>query len=186
MSGMATYAAALIGFLTTLLVVWAVGTYLSKRFGPEAKALEKRLNQVAEDRRVVETDQLIRTEGESDSLIAKWLSSRQGTFEWLRLLIVQSGSKQSVAGVLASSLLFGAAVMAVGLVLIPDLFFAALFFAVLAAGIPVAELKRKKMKRTQKFESQLPDALDFISRALRAGFGMSAAMNMLGMNSQSP
>ena len=180
MSGMASYAAAFIGFLITLGVVWVVGTSLSRRFGPEAKALEKRLNQVAEDRRVAETDQLIRAEGESDSLIAKWLSSRQGTFEWLRLLIVQSGSKQSVSGVLASSLLFGAAVMVVGLLLIPDQFFATLFFAVLATGIPVAALQRQKIKRTQKFESQLPDALDFISRALRAGFGMSAAMNMLG------
>ncbi len=45
--------------------------------------------------------------------------------------------------------------------------------------IPFFILYRKKKKRLAKFESQLPDALDLISRALKAGHAFSTGMKMV-------
>lgn len=45
-------------------------------------------------------------------------------------------------------------------------------------GIPFFLLKRKKKKRIQKFERQLPDGLDLMARALRAGHAFTSGMKL--------
>jgi len=44
--------------------------------------------------------------------------------------------------------------------------------------IPFLLLKRKKKKRIQKFERQLPDGLDLMARALRAGHAFTSGMRL--------
>jgi tight adherence protein B len=58
--------------------------------------------------------------------------------------------------------------------------FFAFLIAFLLSTCPLLLLYYKEGKRASKFEEQLPDALDFISRALKAGHGISAAISMVG------
>ncbi len=51
--------------------------------------------------------------------------------------------------------------------------------ALVAAALPILYLKRKKTKRMHSFEAQFPDALQFISRAMRAGHAFSVSLEML-------
>jgi tight adherence protein B len=46
------------------------------------------------------------------------------------------------------------------------------------AVIPLLYLKRKKKKRMDKFQSQLPDGLELIARALRAGHAFTSGMKL--------
>ena len=48
-----------------------------------------------------------------------------------------------------------------------------------AAVLPILYLRRRRTKRTHAFEAQFPDALQFISRAMRAGHAFSVSLEML-------
>ncbi|NIS71308.1 MAG: pilus assembly protein [Proteobacteria bacterium] len=50
--------------------------------------------------------------------------------------------------------------------------------AALFGGIPVFYLRLRKKRRMQKFQRQLPDALELIARALRAGHAFSSGMKL--------
>ena len=58
-------------------------------------------------------------------------------------------------------------------------FFLVLILSAILGLIPFFILYRKKKKRVAKFESQLPDALDLIARALKAGHAFSTGMRMV-------
>lgn len=59
--------------------------------------------------------------------------------------------------------------------------------ALAGAGLlPLLVVRRARAKRLRKFESQLPDALDMIGRALRAGHAFPSALKMVGDEMGSP
>ena len=55
---------------------------------------------------------------------------------------------------------------------------ASLIVAALAGGIPFLYLRLKRKKRMEKFQAQLPEALDLIGRALRAGHAFTSGMKL--------
>lgn len=50
----------------------------------------------------------------------------------------------------------------------------------IAAILPFLWVKKKRGKRLDELESQLPDALDFLSRSMRAGHAFSISLEMVG------
>jgi len=50
--------------------------------------------------------------------------------------------------------------------------------AALLGGIPVFYVRSRKKRRMKKFQRQLPDALELIARALRAGHAFSSGMKL--------
>ncbi|HEY7493322.1 MAG TPA: type II secretion system F family protein [Candidatus Tectomicrobia bacterium] len=46
--------------------------------------------------------------------------------------------------------------------------------------LPFAYLSRQRQRRLQRFERQLPEALDFVARALKAGHTFNVGMKMVG------
>ncbi|MDH5585644.1 MAG: type II secretion system F family protein [Nitrospirota bacterium] len=52
--------------------------------------------------------------------------------------------------------------------------------------LPWMWFKRQRKKRFKKFEQQLPEALDLMARALRAGHAFSVGMKMIGDEFQDP
>jgi len=63
---------------------------------------------------------------------------------------------------------------------------AALIAAVLAAFMPWIFLTYRKKRRLQEFERQLPDALDMIARALKAGHALTGGFQMVAMEFADP
>jgi tight adherence protein B len=63
---------------------------------------------------------------------------------------------------------------------------AALMGAVLMALAPYAYILRKREKRFLKFRENFPDVLDSLSRALRAGYPLSASMEMISSETLPP
>jgi tight adherence protein B len=58
--------------------------------------------------------------------------------------------------------------------------------AFFAGGAPLAYVRRRRARRLIKLEQQLPDALDLMTRALRAGHAFGAGLQMIGEEMADP
>jgi tight adherence protein B len=62
----------------------------------------------------------------------------------------------------------------------------AIAFAAIGAMLPFLNLKRLQRKRTKKLESQLPEAIDMLVNAMKAGYSLQAAMKFIGEEVSDP
>jgi len=97
-----------------------------------------------------------------------------GVERWLQ----QSGTAMTISAVILITLLFGA-LAAIATFMFTHLWWAALLAFVGGLGIQPMLLKRKRSARIYKFEEHFPEALDLLSRAVRAGHAFSAGMKMV-------
>ena len=58
--------------------------------------------------------------------------------------------------------------------------------AVVLGALPYLYLRFKRNQRMGQFEAQLPEALDFLARSMRAGHAFSISLEMLGQESPDP
>jgi tight adherence protein B len=58
--------------------------------------------------------------------------------------------------------------------------------AVVLGSLPYLYILKKRSKRLNMFEEQFPEALDFVSRAMRAGHAFSVSLEMLADESPEP
>src|SRR5215471_14182934 len=103
----------------------------------------------------------------------------------LRLFILQSGSNWAVSGLLLSTLLAVLGVawltsLAVSSVVLPPLVGAVI------GSLPYLYLLLKREARFRRFDTLLPEAIDLMSRALRAGHGVIAAIEMVAQETPQP
>jgi len=61
-----------------------------------------------------------------------------------------------------------------------------LFLGFLLGGAPFFYVRFKRAQRMAAFEEQLPEALDFLARSMRAGHAFSISLEMLGSESPDP
>jgi tight adherence protein B len=61
-----------------------------------------------------------------------------------------------------------------------------LLFALILGALPYLFLLDQKRKRVKKFTEQFPDALEMMSRSLRAGHGFNVSMQMVGQEMPDP
>ncbi len=103
----------------------------------------------------------------------------------LRLLITQAGLTWTVATVLLGSLVAAIIMAWVAFVFVNSLILAALAGIVLGST-PYIYLFAKRAMRFQRFEQILPEAIDLMSRALRAGHAVSSMIEMVAQESAEP
>src|SRR6185436_17308953 len=96
----------------------------------------------------------------------------------LARLIEQSGVKTTPSAVIVISFVFGLMLALLALVFIRQPF-AWPIAMMLGFATPTLWLKYKKSARFKKFEEQFPEALDLLSRAIRAGHAFQTAMGMV-------
>jgi tight adherence protein B len=103
----------------------------------------------------------------------------------LTKLLQQAGS-----GLTPVTLILMCLVSGLGLAVAVKLFVPQLLVIVVAGLIgavaPVVALLRQRTARMHRFEEQFPDALDLLSRAVRAGHAFQAAMGMVATELPSP
>jgi len=114
-----------------------------------------------------------------DSVLARF-----DFIEILRQRIAQADLGWSVGRVTLGMLLAGTLTLIVLLKFLAV--WAALMGAVLVALVPYFYILRKRDKRFLKFRENFPDVLDSLSRALRAGYPLSASMEMISSETMPP
>jgi len=93
-------------------------------------------------------------------------------------LIEQSGARTTPSGIGVMMLLVAAGSAFAASVLVP-LRFAPLAAGALGAAMPIGWLVHRRTVRLKRFEEQFPEALDLLSRAIRAGHAFQTAMGMI-------
>ncbi len=96
----------------------------------------------------------------------------------LASLIEQSGARTTPAAILVTSLILGGALGFVASIFVhvPILALAVMLFG---TTLPFLYLLQKRASRRRRFEEQFPEALDLLSRALRAGHAFQSALGMV-------
>ncbi len=105
----------------------------------------------------------------------------------LDTILAQSGKNWTGAKLISISCLtcLAGAVLGLKLRVLPPQIGSCLCGA-LGAFVPLLLVLRKRAKTLAAFEEQFPEALDFLSRSMRAGHGFSVALEMLGTDSPEP
>ncbi len=104
---------------------------------------------------------------------------------WIAKLIEQAGSKVGVSTILLISLALGVLVSLAVTALLRQALGMLPGFA-LGASVPFLVLMRKRTVRIRKFEEQFPEALDMMSRAVKAGHAFTTAMGMVADEAPAP
>jgi tight adherence protein B len=171
-------------FGTIVACVW----FASRYFKSKQKEQIKNMLRKAEESPVHKTTigNLLKPLQDEDA-IAKFLSNFAFA-EKLDRVILQSGQDSSSTKLLLTCL--GAAV--IGFLIgqrfefIVNREITGITLGALVSILPFYNVLRLRKKRFGKFEQQLPEALDFISRSMRAGHGFTIAMEMLAADSPEP
>ncbi len=103
----------------------------------------------------------------------------------LRLLFEQAGVTWSVPNFLATVVLLGAVGFSLPMLAGLNVGLAPVLAGLLAL-LPVCWLLMRRKRRLHKFASQLPQALELIARALRAGHSLAAGFNLVAQEMSKP
>lgn len=165
--------------LSQVIIVPAFGTERQER-----KRIRKRLQQIAAEGRYAPTSLLRQEYLKQLSPIEKWLDTLPGT-RALNRLIEQSGQMYPAYRVMLMSLTL--ALAGGGLVWTFSHHAIATAVVLVATGsLPFINLIRKRRKRLEAFEAQLPEALELVVRALRAGNPFNVAMSFISDEIEGP
>lgn len=179
------YLFVVLGFLAVVLFLEGAFLTWNAYKGPEKTRIAKRLQAISAGG----------SRGEATSLAKQRLLAKTPGLQKILLsiprihlldrLLLQSGSNLSVAAFLGITIilaLFGAAIalyLAMPLLVL-------IVVAIAAASLPLIFILRAKTKRMIVIESQLPDALDLMGRAMRAGHAFPSALRMVGNEMPEP
>lgn len=100
--------------------------------------------------------------------------------------ILQAGLHWPVSYMLLGSLAVGAATLLAATALLHQPLWLGVIAGAAAAYTPMAYVRHKRARRLVKLEQQLPDALDLMTRALRAGHAFGAGLQMIGEEMAEP
>lgn len=96
----------------------------------------------------------------------------------LQRMLVESGLNLTVGAFVLSSVLAAAVGFVLGWTVL-GLLVAAIVLAVLGAMVPFFYVSHRRTVRLRAFEEQFPEAIDLISRALRAGHALTTGLGMV-------
>jgi len=129
--------------------------------------------------------ELLRADDAASQSVWERLARKSDLVGQLARLSEQAGSKRSASQVLtmvavvaaAGGILGGWRIGSAG---------GALISALVAGAVPVLHLMHKRQRRLQRFQEHFADAVDMISRSIRAGNALSAAIQLVGEEMADP
>jgi tight adherence protein B len=148
-----------------------------------ARTVVKQLHEFSEKAFSAETGSLVRQGTETSWLEGQF--ARLPRFRDLGRVLRESGTNWSFQSFVVVSLGLGMA-FALGLATFSRSIFGALVGFPLGALIPYFILRFKAGRRMGKIEEQLPDAIDLMGRAMRAGHPLSSGFKMVADEAPEP
>ncbi len=175
--------------LVVFVAIFAVtlgGFLLATRQSSTEKAALQRARQMASraDHRT-ERPPLLEEEDAKEKQFIAGLVNKLPIAAHIELLIEQAALRTSVATIAAASLGLAVAAFAAAWLFAPTLAVEwCAFFA--GAALPYGYLRIKRRKRLAAFDKVLPDAIDLISRVIKAGNSIPAAFEIASQQAREP
>jgi len=187
MGGMGTWALAALVFVAValgavslaLLFEWLGERRKQKDVLGQLRKFEQGLVQVGAESAGV----LRRAVRESETMMA--LAARFPSIADLQMLMQQGAVSMTTGAFLMLTLGLSVGLGLVVLLVMRN-WFAAILFAALGAWLPYLWLKRRRTRRMYAFEEGLPEAIDLLGRAIRAGHPLSSGLKMVADETQEP
>jgi tight adherence protein B len=175
----------ILSFLAVVLLIEGIYTYWNDTRSPEVRRVAERLRAMSAGGHAQGERKLFKERLLSNTPSVQRLLLLVPRVHHLDKLLMQAGSTGTVSHLLAASALLGLSGLVLGLVLQ----WPVLVVLLVAAGLvmlPFLRLGWMRTRRLHQVELQLPDAMDLIARALRAGHALPSAMAMVGAEAQEP
>lgn len=166
-------------FVALLLLLEALHMVWKQYKSPEAKRLERRLRALSAADDSSPQTKLVKERLLSDMPRMQRVLQTMPRAHQLDRFIVQSGLGWTVSGLLLGSAMLFATGLLIAITLRQTMELGVISGLVLGS-FPWLFLQRKRLLRLKRMEHQLPEALDLITRALRAGHAFSASLQMAG------
>lgn len=167
-------------FVFVLVTALVLGGYAAVSYVPgalERRRLERRLREVRQTAAPADVSVVMRkAEGALPGIERLVGGTNAGTR--LARLIEQADAPTTPSAWLVMSLVSGAVLSAAGHLVIRHPM-ALLITAPLGAALPTLWLVQRRSSRLKRFEEQFPEALDLVSRAIRAGHAFQSALGMV-------
>lgn len=176
---------AFLAVVLLMLLIYGVWIYF---FDPRNKAKKKRLQSTLKTVHgggTAPTSTTIAKSTLEASEVEIWLRSRFSFFKQLENLLLRASSPFTVGQVMSLMLALLMAIVILGLLLQTNPLLL-LVLAIAIASTPLLWLSRKANRRSKALEDKLPETLDYISRALRAGHSLTSAIIEVGREFPSP
>lgn len=179
------YLFVVLGFFAVVLFLEGVFLTWNAYKGPEKTRIAKRLQAISaggsrgQGATLAKQRLLAQTPGLQNLLLSI------PRIHLLDRLLLQSGLNISVAAFLGLSVilaLFGTVIA----IFLGFPLFLVIIAAIAAGALPLIFVLRAKSKRMTAIENQLPDALDLMGRAMRAGHAFPSALRMVGNEMSEP
>lgn len=175
-----------LSFLGTLLISFGMFALFSRQT-PLEKAVQQRVTDIQQARhedkiRQQDAERILKVDVPGKF---EWLDAALHRYRFsntLETLSMQAGSNWTVGSFTVYSLGTGAFAFVTGYFVCPLVAVQAIF-GIVGLLTPYLFLKRRRSTRLRAFNSALPDAIDLMARALRAGHSVSSAIEVLSEQS---
>jgi tight adherence protein B len=144
---------------------------------PDRAQIRKRMKQSMALTVEVEPHDIIKKKIYSDIPLLNKILAGLPWVKRLDLLMYRANVKYTMGYFILISAALGFTAYLISYILIKNPLFAAAI-AMAAASVPLIFLQAKKRKRTARFEKQLPEGLELIARALKAGHAFTNGMKL--------
>lgn len=151
----------------------------------DVKRLNRRLEEVATGTSSKTASSLFKDKSATGSAAGDRLLDAVPRLHGLNRLIVQSRVQMTLMDFVSRTVLLAAIGFIVPMLLDRPIVFSLAFAAVLAV-LPLLYIMRARVKHMERFEKQLPEALDLMGRALRAGHAFPTAIKMVADEMKDP
>ncbi len=176
----------IVGFLAVVLLLEGLYVYWNDTKSPEVRRVGERLRAISAGGHADGKDlKLLKQRMLSESPGVQRLLLRMPRVAQLDRLMQQAGDTNTVTHFLSISAMMGIGGLLVGLLLRWP-WYMNLGMALVFTVLPFFWLVKRRNKRLHQIEAQLPDAMDLISRALRAGHAFPSALAMVGTEAANP
>jgi len=166
-------------FVALMLLMESAYVMWRSQHGPDARKVQSRLRILSSTRDTSSQTQLIKQRLTSElPLVQRQLQSLR--LQRLDGYLLQSGLGWTISRFLITCTVLGVAAWLLTASLLRQTQLTALGAGLVMAGLPVLYVSFRRERRLRKIESQLPDALDLITRALRAGHAFGSGLKMAG------
>lgn len=172
-------------FIVLTFVIFAISLFVLELFFyafrsiryPDRPEVRKRLRTIESDDFGEERQDLLKKRALSDIPILNQFLQRIPGMIRLDFVLKQANLKYTLGFFVLSSIVSGLTGYVLGSVLIGNLV-SAVFIGMCLACLPFLYVSKKKKNRMAKFEKQLPEGLNLIARALRAGHAFTSGMKL--------
>lgn len=156
-------------FSAVVLFVYGAYSFWNQAFGIGKDMSAVRIEQLAKDAHLAQSKKLSLARRVSISPLEKVFLLLPG-YHHVDRMIEQAGLQFGPGGLIVRAVLFGLVGAALGMLMSRGISLFPLAMGLLVgAGLPIMRVRRRRKLRLQRLVSQLPDAMDFFARSLRAG-----------------